>query len=160
MKKIFLMLATFFGAGTLPKSPGTWGSLATLPFIYLLNLAGPLIYMAAVVIMLPVSVIAAEIFGREHNTQDDQRIVIDEVIGMMITMTWMPQTWQAFLAGFVLFRFFDILKPPPISYFDKRVKGGLGVVMDDVVAGIIASIIMQILYSQTNWLGAQNITFS
>ena len=91
---------------------------------------------------------------------NSKEIVIDEMIGFMIAMTWMPQTWQAYLAGFCLFRFLDILKPPPIRYFDRRVPGGLGVVLDDVVAGLVANIFLQFIYSQTPWLGIQNIVFS
>jgi phosphatidylglycerophosphatase A len=160
MRTFLLQLATFFGVGKIPKGPGTWGTLATVPIVYLLSLAGPLIYMTAVILFMPLAVIAAEVYTREFNVKDDPKIVVDEVLGFLITMTWMPLTWQTYLAGFVLFRFLDILKPPPIKYFDKRVPGGLGVVMDDVVAGIVANIFLQILYTQTPWLGVQNITFS
>jgi phosphatidylglycerophosphatase A len=160
MKSFFLQLATFFGVGKLPKGPGTWGTLATIPLVILLSKAGPLVYMTFTVLLVPLGIIAAEIYTREHNVKDAPEIVIDEVIGFLIAMTWIPQTWQAYFAGFVLFRFLDILKPPPIRYFDKRVPGGLGVVMDDVVAGIMANIFLQVIYAQTPWLGIQNIILS
>ena len=160
MRSFLLQLATFFGVGKLPKGPGTWGTLATLPVVYVLSQAGPLIYMAAVLIFMPIAVVAAEMYTNEKKVKDAPEIVVDEVLGFLITMTWVPQTWQAYFAGFVLFRFLDILKPPPIRYFDRRVPGGLGVVMDDVVAGIMANIFLQVLYTQTPWLGIQSMTFS
>lgn len=160
MKSFLLQLATFFGVGRLPKSPGTWGTLAALPFVVLLSQFHPLIYMVVVLLLLPVGIYAAEVYTQEFKVKDAPEIVIDEVIGFLITMTWMPQTWQAYLAGFVLFRFLDILKPPPIRYFDRRVPGGFGVVMDDVVAGVIANVFLQILYTETPWLGVQNIILS
>jgi phosphatidylglycerophosphatase A len=160
MRGFLLRLATFFGVGKAPKAPGTWGTVATLPLVLFFSYLGPLVYMAAVILLLPLSIIAAEVYEKQSGSHDAKEIVIDEVVGFMITMTWMPQTWQAYLAGFVLFRFLDILKPPPIRYFDRRVPGGLGVVMDDVVAGIIANIFLQIIYAQTAWLGIQNIVFS
>jgi len=73
-------------------------------------------------------------------------------------MTWLPMTWQSMLFGFVLFRVLDILKPFPIGFIDKKVQGGLGVIADDVVAGLIANIALQVVYSQTNWLGARLIS--
>lgn len=160
MKNFLLKLATFFGVGKLPKGPGTWGTLATVPVAFLLAKGGPLIYMTVTLLLVPIAIVAAELYMKEHNVKDAPEIVIDEVIGFLITMTWMPLTWQAFVAGFVLFRFLDILKPPPIKYFDKRVPGGLGVVMDDLVAGVMANIFLQFIYAQTNWLGSQSITFS
>jgi phosphatidylglycerophosphatase A len=81
--------------------------------------------------------------------------VIDEVIGFLITMTWLPMTWQAYLAGFLLFRVLDIFKPFPIGYLDEKVPGGLGVVADDVAAGMIANIILQVVLVKTAWLGMQ-----
>ena len=80
---------------------------------------------------------------------------IDEIVGYLIAMTWLPLNWISLGLAFVLFRFFDILKPWPIREIDQRVGGGLGVVVDDVAAGIAASLILQVIYVQTNWLGSQ-----
>ena len=160
MRNFLIRAATMFGVGKAPKAPGTWGTLATVPVVMLLSYLGPLIYMGAVFILLPFSIAAAEVYEKQSGSHDAKEIVIDEMVGFMIAMTWMPQTWQAYLADFCLFRFLDILKPPPIRYFDRRVPGGLGVVLDDVVAGIIANVFLQIIYSQTPWLGIQNIVFS
>ncbi len=160
MRNFLLQSATLFGVGKISKAPGTWGTLVTVPVVFLLSYLGPLYYMGAIFFMLPFSIIAAEAYEKQSSGHDSKEIVIDEMIGFMIAMTWMPQTWQAYLAGFCLFRFLDILKPPPIRYFDRRVPGGLGVVLDDVVAGIVANIFLQLIYSQTPWLGIQNIVFS
>ena len=156
MTSFFLQLATFFGAGRLPKGPGTWGSLAALPLAALLIWGvNPLIYMGFCVLLLPVGILAAEVYERTHGGHDHSEIVIDEVLGMLITLTWLPFTWQSFVLGFLLFRFFDILKPFPISYLDKHVRGGVGVMADDVLAGLVANVILQIIYQHTAWLGSQ-----
>jgi phosphatidylglycerophosphatase A len=81
------------------------------------------------------------------------------VVGYVIAMTWLPLTWQSFLAAFVVFRFFDILKPGPIRRIDQRVKGGLGTVLDDVAAGLVSSVILQVLLRETHWLGGSSYAF-
>lgn len=148
-------LAVFFGAGYSPKAPGTVGTLATIPLYWLLMQPGPLFYMSFVVFLLPLAILAAEVYEQEMQRHDSSEIVIDEVLGFLITMTWLPLTWQAVTLGFFIFRFLDILKPFPIGYLDKKVQGGLGVIVDDVAAGIIANILLQILYTKTALLGAQ-----
>lgn len=157
MQKFLLQLATFFGVGLLPKGPGTWGTLATMPFAIFLAWLGPLYHMTLTVLLLPVAILAAEIYEREKAKHDAKEIVIDEVLGFLITMTWLPMTWQSFAIGFVLFRMLDIFKPFPIGYLDKKIQGGLGVVIDDVAAGIIANIVLQLIYAKTAWLGVQNV---
>ena len=156
MNSFFLHLATFFGAGRLPKGPGTWGSLAALPLAALLMWgASPLVYMGFCLFLFPIGTYAAEVYERKHGGHDHSEIVIDEVLGMLITLTCLPLTWRSLVLGFGLFRFFDILKPFPISYLDKNVRGGLGVMVDDVLAGLFANIILQVIYQQTAWLGSQ-----
>ncbi len=155
MRNFLVQLATFFGVGRLPKVPGTWGTLATLPLAWLLMQTGPIIYMIAVVLLLPVAILAAEIYEQETGSHDSGAIVIDEVLGFLITMTWLPINWRSFVLGFLLFRLLDIWKPFPISYLDKKIPGGLGVVIDDVAAGIVANVILQIVYAKTMWLGSQ-----
>ena len=88
---------------------------------------------------------------------DSKEIVIDEVAGFLITMTWLPMTWQSVVIGFILFRFFDIVKPPPIRQLDKKIQGGVGVMIDDIAAGIISNFILQILFTYTLILGSQVI---
>ncbi len=160
VNSFLLRLATLFGIGKLSKAPGTLATLATIPIWYVLAQAGPLIYMAVVFMLFPLGVWASQVYENQSDTHDSKEIVIDEVVGFLITMTWMPFTWQSVLFGFLLFRFFDIVKPPPIRQLDKKIPGGFGVMVDDVAAGIISSILMQLIYNQTNWLGMQISTLT
>lgn len=157
MSAFLIQLATFFGVGKSPKAPGTMGTLAALPLAAVLLLLGPFYHMGFSLLLFPVSVVAAELYERQKGSHDAQEIVIDEVLGLLITMTWLPMTWQSFVFGFFLFRLLDIWKPFPISYLDQKIQGGLGVVIDDVVAGLVANIILQLIYSKTMWLGSQVI---
>ncbi len=157
-RTFLISLATFFGIGRLPKTPGTWGTLACLPLALLLNYWGPFFAMIFTVLMLPVAILSAELYEKKNGGHDSKEIVIDEVLGFLITMTWLPISWQSYAIGFFLFRFLDILKPFPIGYIDKKVRGGLGVVADDVAAGIIANIVLQVIYTKTSWLGSQVVT--
>lgn len=155
MKKLIQLIATYFGLGYISRAPGTVASLMALPLVYCVYLLGPVQYMIFTFLLTIAGVIVCEAYEKMHEGHDRQEIVIDEVVGILITMTWMPQTWQAFVAGFLLFRFFDILKPFPIGKIDKKIGGGLGVMLDDVAAGVIANIILQVIYTKTNWLGSQ-----
>lgn len=153
--KISALIATFLGVGKSPKAPGTMGTLATIPLAALLIWAGPAYMMGFILLFTPVAVWAADRYSTALGADDPQEIVIDEVLGFLITMTWLPMTWQAFLAGFLLFRLLDIMKPFPIGYLDKKLSGGFGVMADDIAAGILANIVLQMLYSKTTWLGVQ-----
>lgn len=93
-----------------------------------------------------------ETFTAAH---DPGEVVIDEVAGYVIAMTWLPLTWQSFVAAFVVFRFFDILKPYPINRIDQKVSGGLGTMLDDVAAGLVSNILLQVVYQNTSWLGVR-----
>lgn len=157
---ILVNLATLFGVGKISKAPGTVATLVTIPIWYLLVQANPLIYMAITFLLFPLGAWAAQVYENHVGLHDSKEIVIDEVVGFLITMTWLPVTWQSAVLGFLLFRFFDIVKPPPIRQLDQKVPGGFGVMVDDVVAGIICSILMQLIYNQTNWLGTQISTLT
>lgn len=111
--------------------------------------------MAAVVLLAILGMWASEQYEQLKGGHDHQEIVIDEVVGILITMTLVPLTWQSVLAGFILFRALDILKPFPIGTLDKKVRGGMGVMADDMAAGIIANILLQIVLVKTAWLGVQ-----
>jgi phosphatidylglycerophosphatase A len=158
-QKIIECAATFFYAGKIPKAPGTFGTLATIPLWYAMTLLGSLWYMVLTIVIVIFGIFIAEAYERTLNVHDSKMIVIDEVAGFLITMVWLPVTWQSVVFGFILFRFLDIVKPPPIKQLDQKIQGGLGVMLDDVVAGIIASLILQTLYNKTSWLGAQIQTF-
>jgi phosphatidylglycerophosphatase A len=146
MKHFILLLGTGFGVGYSPVAPGTLGTLIAIPVYYFLsNIPSPL-YEITLVGFLFLSVWVsgnAEIF---FGKKDDQRIVIDEIIGFLITMVWVPKTIRFLIIGFFLFRFFDILKPFPIRRLEKGFKGGFGVVLDDVVAGVYANIVLRLIY--------------
>jgi phosphatidylglycerophosphatase A len=146
MKYFILFIATGFGVGYSPIAPGTLGTLvAILVYYFLSNIPFPL-YEITLVGFLFFSVWVsgnAEIF---FGKKDDQRIVIDEIIGFLISMLWVPKTIRFVIIGFFLFRFFDILKPFPIRRLEKGFQGGFGVVLDDVVAGVYANIVLRLIY--------------
>ena len=143
------LVATFFGAGRLHPGPGTWGSAsAVLLWAALAHVINPT-YRAPVVIALAIFVTligipAATQVARASATKDPQFVVIDEVAGQLIALIAAPLTWKTFLAGFILFRAFDIIKPPPARQLE-RLPEGTGIVLDDVAAGIYALAVMQVL---------------
>jgi phosphatidylglycerophosphatase A len=146
MRHFILLLATGFGVGYSPVAPGTLGTLvAILIYYFLSNIPSP-IHEITLVGFFFVSVWVSENGERLFRKKDDQRIVIDEIIGFLITMLWVPKTVRFVVTGFFLFRFFDILKPFPIRRFEKVFKGGFGVVLDDVVAGVYANIVLRLIY--------------
>jgi phosphatidylglycerophosphatase A len=155
LQKLVLFLATGFGAGYSPIAPGTCGTFVALPiyFAFEYGLRSPVFYMAATVLLSVAAVFIAERAEQLFGDHDNQKIVIDEIAGFLVTMAWLPRTWQAVVGGFVLFRILDAWKPWPIRVLDRRVKGGLGVVVDDLAAGIIANFILQVIYTHTTWLG-------
>jgi phosphatidylglycerophosphatase A len=145
MKHFILLLATGFGIGYSPIAPGTFGTLvAILIYYFLSNIPSPL-YEITLVGFFFLSVWVSENGERFLGKKDDQRIVIDEIIGFLITMLWVPRTIRFVIIGFFLFRFFDILKPFPIRRLEKGFKGGFGVVLDDVVAGVYANIVLRLI---------------
>lgn len=145
MNRFFLFIATGFGVGNSPLAPGTLGTLIAVPVYYFLSEIPSPIYEITLIAFLFLSVWISENAGIFFRKKDDQRIVIDEMMGFLITMLWVPKTTLFIIVGFILFRFFDILKPFPIRLIDKRLKGGFGVVLDDVMAGVYANIILQVI---------------
>lgn len=139
-------LGTWFGLGLVPFAPGTFGTLGAIPLVWFFQRFGEMQYMFAVLLFTVFSIFVAQLYEDEvAEGHDPGEFVLDEVVGFLVTMTWMPFTWTYLLAGFVLFRLFDILKPFPISWVDRRVPGGFGAVADDLLAGILASIGMQLI---------------
>ena len=139
-----MTIATGFGAGYLPKAPGTWGSLVALPLHFFLRQLAPNHYALALTGIFFIAVITAGQAEKILDRKDPGVVVIDEVIGMLITLIAAPNNPLIWLLGFALFRFFDIFKPYPIRLIDQRVNGGMGIVLDDVLAGIYSLIILQI----------------
>lgn len=139
------LLAFGFGSGLAKKAPGTCGTLAAVPIYLILIQAGDLFYS---LIMLLVSISGIWICGiaaKKLGVHDYGGIVWDEIAGYLITMWAIPFSWGAVIAGFVLFRLFDILKPWPIKTIDSKMSGGLGIMMDDVLAGIFAWVVLILL---------------
>ena len=137
-----LFLAFGFGSGLVKKMPGTMGTIAAIP-VYLFFIQADLwlysvLTLFSVVMGLVICGRAAELLG-EH---DFGGIVWDEIAGFLITMWLVPFSWHAVLVGFALFRVFDIFKPWPIKWIDQKVGGGTGIMLDDVVAGIMSGIIL------------------
>ncbi len=139
-----MFLATGAHVGRIPFAPGTFGSLVGLPIAYLFSLAHwPLaVILTAILILLSVRV--AHLAEQQLKAKDPGCIVIDEIAGMCVTLLGIPLTLTACVAGFFLFRIFDILKPPPARQMERLLQGGWGVVMDDVTAGIMANIVLRI----------------
>ncbi|MBF0248022.1 MAG: phosphatidylglycerophosphatase A [Alphaproteobacteria bacterium] len=131
-----VLLATWFGVGYLPKAPGTWGSAAALPFAWIIveHVGVAALALAAAVVFV-VGIWAAQDYMGRTGVHDPGVVVIDEVAGQWIVLLAAPLDPIAYAAGFVLFRVFDIFKPWPISWADRRIGGGLGVMVDDVLAG-------------------------
>lgn len=143
------LIATFFGVGRLHPGPGTWGSAATLVLWSAIAYLLPPALRSAVAIALAVVVVligipAATRVSRASASKDPQFVVIDEVAGQLIALIAAPLEWKTFLAGFILFRVFDILKPPPVRQLE-RLPEGTGIVLDDVAAGLYALAVMQLL---------------
>jgi phosphatidylglycerophosphatase A len=145
MKRPVMWLATGFGAGLSPVAPGTAGSLVgVLFYLAMAGLVLPL-YLGLVLVLGIIGIWVCGRAGRALAVSDHPSIVWDEIVGLLITMAATPPSWQGLGAGFALFRLFDILKPWPVGRIDRGVKGGLGVMLDDVVAGLYALACLQIL---------------
>lgn len=150
-------MARVFGLGCIPTAPGTFGTLAGIPLVFIFSWGSDIFYMFSAGVFVLFSVVISQVYENLSGKSDPKEVVIDEVAGFVVAMTWLPLTWQSLFLAFVLFRFFDALKPFPISVVDRKIKGGLGVVADDLVAGIFTNIIMQLVYTRTDWLGSQLI---
>lgn len=145
MRRLVLFLASNAGLGYVPVAPGTFGTLAGIPAFYLMaGLSAPA-YALVWVALLLFSCWVCGAAGRHLGVVDDGRIVIDELTGYLVTVAFLPFSWPAALLGFVLFRIFDVVKVFPASWFDRRMKNGIGVVLDDVMAGIYAAVALRII---------------
>ncbi|MFV0278205.1 MAG: phosphatidylglycerophosphatase A [Parahaliea sp.] len=131
-------LAFGFGSGLSPRAPGTVGTLVAVPLYLLLAPLSLAVYSAIVVAAFVLGVFLCGHASRQLGVHDHGGIVWDEFVGYWIAMWAAPQGWLWVVLGFVLFRLFDILKPWPIGWLDRRVHGGLGIMIDDVVAGLMA----------------------
>ncbi len=137
-----------FGSGLAPKAPGTFGTLAALPIFFGLQYLSVNAYIAVLVVTSLVGIWICGESSRRLGVHDHGGIVWDEFVGLWITLFMVPAGWQWIVLGFVLFRFFDILKPWPIKWLDQKVSGGFGIMIDDVIAGLFAWVILQFIAVQ------------
>ena len=138
-------LAFGFGSGAMPFAPGTLGTLVAVPIYLLMGTLDLYLYLLITLLLGIVGIYLCQVSARDLGVHDHSVIVWDEIVGYLITMIAAPPGWTMIILGFVLFRFFDIIKPWPIGWVDRRVQGGLGIMLDDVLAGIFAAFVLQIL---------------
>ena len=144
-KNPFTFIATGFGIGALPFAPGTWGSLEGVLLYLLFSSLSLCWYLILTVAVILLGVVCCHFTVKAWNQEDPQQLVIDEIAGFLVTMIAVPARVQWIVLGFILFRFFDIWKPWPISWLEKKIPGGLGVMIDDIAAGMIAFAILQLV---------------
>lgn len=145
-------IAFGFGSGASPLVPGTVGSLMALPFYWVLQNLPPLHYALVVAVGFSVGVLICDKTSKDLGVEDYGGIVWDEIIGMWATLFLAPAGWLPMVIGFFLFRFFDIVKPWPVYIADQRVKGGFGVMLDDLLAAVYAGISLQLIMHFINKL--------
>ena len=149
MNRVFLSvaewIASVFRIGYLPLAPGTWGSAAALLTWFFLPQMTITIFVLIVINIFLVGVIASSIVAIRDNQKDPPKVVIDEWVGMWIALIGIPKHWGWMVLSFVLFRFFDVVKPPPIRRLETRGMGW-GIMLDDVLAGVYALISFHVIY--------------
>ncbi|MBK5922089.1 hypothetical protein CCR80_13695 [Rhodothalassium salexigens] len=142
------LIATLFGVGKLRPAPGTWGSAVAVGLGWgLLTLGGPLLLFAGCAVVFITGLWAAGLHGHSTGRDDAPEVVIDEVVGQWLTMLPLPflaggMGWEGMVLAFALFRLFDITKPWPIRALDRRLKGGVGAMVDDAFAGTVAGLLL------------------
>lgn len=143
-RRIAYVLATWFGCGLVPLAPGTAGTLGAIPLYLAIRSAGPLVVLLVAAALAVVGVWAADQVIARTGQTDPQIVVIDEVVGVLVTLAASTPTWTSIVLGFVLFRIFDQLKPWPARALES-LHGGYGVVMDDVAAGVWGAAVLMII---------------
>jgi phosphatidylglycerophosphatase A len=142
-RQAVMFLATGGYIGRIPFAPGTFGSLIGIPIAYVFSMIGKPAAFTAVALIILAAVWVAHLAEQQLKQKDPGCIVIDEIAGMCVALVGIPFTWSTGLAGFFMFRVFDILKPPPVRQLDRRLSGGWGIVMDDVAAGAMTNIVLR-----------------
>lgn len=149
IKRPACFLGLGFGSGLAPVAPGTFGTLAAIPIYCLMQNLSLTIYLLLTIIAFIVGIWICQQSADWLGKEDPSAVVWDEIVGYLITMIAAPTGWFWVVIGFVLFRFFDILKPWPISLADREIHGGLGIMLDDVIAGVFAGVLLQLAYYLT-----------
>ena len=145
LKKPSHLLATWFGMGLIRPAPGTWGSLAALLIWYFAEFLHSSIHIVLPIFIL-FSWLVCSLASQDSQSKDHSSIVIDEVAGMLVALSFVAHEIIIYLCAFLLFRLFDIWKPWPISWADKNVEGGLGILLDDLIAGLFAGGIIYAIF--------------
>ena len=143
------LLAVGFGSGLIKPAPGTWGTLAAIPPFVLIAQWVPTSSVGYFLILMTSFLIGIYLCGKtasDIGVHDHGSIVWDEFVGLWVALAWFPFDWQTVLLAFVLFRIFDIVKPWPIKLLDKHVHGGFGIMIDDIIAGVFAWIVLYSLF--------------
>lgn len=144
LSKPHQLLALGFGSGLIKPAPGTWGTLAAVPFYFLMTLMPQWGYLVVTVLVCVTGIWFCGRTAKDVGVHDHSAIVWDEFAGFFITMALVEPSLLNIAVGFALFRFFDIVKPWPIRWLDKKVHGGIGIMLDDIVAGIFAFVALQL----------------
>ena len=140
-----VLVATWFGAGLLPVMPGSWGSFAALPCAWVIvHFAGPAALAASAMLVFALGCWTAGTLARASGHEDPGFIVVDEVAAQWLVLAVAPLDWRAYAAAFLLFRLFDITKPWPARAIERRINGGLGIMLDDIVAALYAIVLLLI----------------
>lgn len=144
MKKIWIIVATFFNVGRIPIAPGSWASLITAGTLYLIypHIQSLVTGVASLVIIILLGIPAASTAEVYFGKKDPGECVIDEVAGQLLCLIFIPHSWVHYLAAFFIFRFFDIFKPFPIRHAEK-IKRGLGIILDDLIAGLYTLVVIR-----------------
>lgn len=137
------LLAFGLGSGAFPRAPGTAGTLAAVPLCLLMQQLSGGLYLLLVAVLFLLGIWLCGRTAQDLRVHDHGGIVWDEWVGLLMTMWLVPEGWGWLCAGFLLFRFFDILKPWPIGWLDRRVGGGLGIMLDDLIAGLFGFAVLQ-----------------
>lgn len=146
MDRLFMSIATGLGLGYAPFAPGTFGTMLALPIYFLLRHLPLPLYLAVLAALIIIAVLAAGAAEKILDRPDPGEVVIDEVVGMLVAMIAIPAHPLAWLLAFGLFRFFDIVKPWPVGYLDRHFHGGMGIVLDDLAAGLYAFLALQLAW--------------
>ena len=139
-----VLVARGFGVGCSPVAPGTLGTAVAIPLGGLPLLLSTEVFLVFVLVFILGAVYVASVAEKQMDGTDDPSIVVDEMAGFLIAMTYVPLTAWSMLAGFVLFRALDIFKPPPVNTVEQKISGGLGIVGDDLVAGLMTNVLLQL----------------
>jgi phosphatidylglycerophosphatase A len=139
------LLAYGFGAGLSPKAPGTMGTLVAIPlYLLLLMYTSSGVYLAVLAVALAAGVFICGYTAKQMSIDDPKGVVWDEIVGYLITMLGLPLGWFWVIGGFLMFRLFDIWKPWPIRWVDRHIKGGIGIMLDDVIAAVFACVLLNL----------------